>query len=1301
MFLHRSMSFVVLGVVITLLVVINYYTLRTTSSVRAYISGESLYSKSHKDAARYLITYIATGQESSWQRFYEEIQVPIGDSVARVALTNGDDVAKARAGFLKGRNDIGDVDNMMWLFRYFGYMPFMKQAVSIWKDADADIGKLLRLGVDVRTDVLVGNLSAKEKTILIQKVNALTESLMKKEQAFSATLLSASGSISQTLFYVDIFLTLAIVVIGSRFWITMIRRLTQANQWFEKTLSFGKLGSAVVDHKTYAISLEPELLRLLDFSNPHERLRMSVVNFVEEFVQPRDQVFAERALTLKETNRKREWDAEFHIRSRRGVEKLVNLKTLVAEGESYHLFQDISELRRTELAALERGKMIEHILYSITDGFCAVDKNLRFQLTNPAFEKMSGLTSDVLKGKDLYAVFPAHVKEFRHEKLIEAIQSREAVYFECDYDAVSYSVSAYPNPDGLFLSFRDITEKKKAQAVILQSEQFLANLVANLPGFVYQFEIGERMVPTYFSPQMELITGYRREDFVDNWASTMKALVHPDDNSVFDKVAAALETRSGFEMEFRIKTRSGEERWVSDRGRVVANAQGKLLLEGFVKDITESKRAQFALLEKENRFRKLIRDLQVGVIMHSPDLDILLFNDAASTLLGIDAKDLTNKRANDVKVHIVAEDGSPLFFEQWPVAEARRTLRFVKDALIGVKHGINGRVVWLKVDALPVMDSDGSLMHIISTFTDVTMQKNTEDDLRKLSLIASNTHNSVVFTDLDGRINWVNDGFTKVSGYTLDEVRGKVPGHLLQGKETDPHTVLRIKEALKDGEGIRTEILNYGKDGREYWLDLEIMPTRDSKGELIGFMSIQSDITALKNAINAENEARQILQTIMDHAPMVVFMKDTNGKYLFFNEAYKAAVERPDLVPGMSDFDIFDKNFAEHCQVQDRKIFSGAEVVQYEMQVRGEHFLELKFPVSDRKKRPYAVAGISINVTQSKKLQDAIAESESRFRHIAEAVPAYIWMTDEAGRSVYFNKQWLSFIGRSLDAALQMDINENIHPDDLNKSLLVFNQALEMGGEFRMTYRYKNANGEYRWLLNKGVPRITSDGQYLGYIGSCVDVTESIELNNQLEELVEEKEFLIREIHHRVKNNLQVMSSVLFLKSQTLKDPAMRSLLTESRQRLRSMAMIHERLMQSGGQVTQIDIHDYLTGLINEQKLALSIDPEQIIIEVDIERRMMNLDQVVNIGFIINETFTNAVKYAFPFQRLGLISVIFKRIDDKLTLIVKDNGIGLPSHVTLANTDLFGIQLVKVFTSHLGGKVTLSGSGGTVWKIEF
>jgi PAS domain S-box-containing protein len=160
-----------------------------------------------------------------------------------------------------------------------------------------------------------------------------------------------------------------------------------------------------------------------------------------------------------------------------------------------------------------------------------------------------------------------------------------------------------------------------------------------------------------------------------------------------------------------------------------------------------------------------------------------------------------------------------------------------------------------------------------------------EAETRKLALIAERTDNAVVLTDATGKVVWVNAGFTRLTGYTLDETIGKKPGLLLQGTETDPATVRYMHEQLSKGEGFKAQIINYSKTGRKYWLATEVQPIRNEAGEILNFMAIQSDITERKNSESLLLETSTLQRAMLEGAGYAIIATNTQGIIQLFNPA--------------------------------------------------------------------------------------------------------------------------------------------------------------------------------------------------------------------------------------------------------------------------------------------------------------------------------------------------------------------------------------------------------------------------------
>jgi signal transduction histidine kinase len=218
-----------------LLTAINFYTIKTTSAVRAYINGESRYSKGQKDAARHLITYLSLGDEKFYTLYNDEIKVPLGDSVARVQLLSGGSYEKIIAGFIQGKNHEDDVDEMIWLFKNFKDISFMKQAISIWKEADELIGRLLIVGSQTRQMVSSRQMTENEKEKLIIRINDLTTQLTVKERAFSDLLGATARKINLYLFAANFFIIFFIISCVVAYTYKGIKQLVKTKKDLEVT----------------------------------------------------------------------------------------------------------------------------------------------------------------------------------------------------------------------------------------------------------------------------------------------------------------------------------------------------------------------------------------------------------------------------------------------------------------------------------------------------------------------------------------------------------------------------------------------------------------------------------------------------------------------------------------------------------------------------------------------------------------------------------------------------------------------------------------------------------------------------------------------------------------------------------------------------------------------------------------------------------------------------------------------------------------------------------------------------------
>ena len=285
-----------------------------------------------------------------------------------------------------------------------------------------------------------------------------------------------------------------------------------------------------------------------------------------------------------------------------------------------------------------------------------------------------------------------------------------------------------------------------------------------------------------------------------------------------------------------------------------------------------------------------------------------------------------------------------------------------------------------------------------------------EREARDLAMVASRTLNAVIITDAQGRIEWVNAGFTRISGYSFEEARGNKPGALLQGPDTDPATVALIRECLRAGTGVHCEILNYAKDGRAYWLDIDVQPIRDEHGRVEKFMAVELDITDRKHKEQELLRAEEFLNSVIENIPAMVFVKD--AEHLCFQRVNRAAEEVSGFPSsafiGHDDHAFFSAAEAEQIMAEDRLTLAANRPVEIPARPLVTAWGEVrtlrtrKIPICDKNGTPRYLLGIAEDVTDRLRAQQALEESEQRFRLYADTLQDLVFITDPAGATMYY-----------------------------------------------------------------------------------------------------------------------------------------------------------------------------------------------------------------------------------------------------------------------------------------------------------
>ena len=336
------------------------------------------------------------------------------------------------------------------------------------------------------------------------------------------------------------------------------------------------------------------------------------------------------------------------------------------------------------------------------------------------------------------------------------------------------------------------------------------------------------------------------------------------------------------------------------------------------------------------------------------------------------------------------------------------------------------------------------------------------------------------------------------------------------------------------------------------------------------------------------------------------------------------------------------------------------------------------------------------------KALELVKLAEAKYRNIFENAAEGIFQTSVEGRIISCNPATAAILGYQSPDELIASIT------DIERQLYVTPQR--RGDLFEMLRNRVNVknfevefyrkDGKRQWTLLSVHPTFDENGEIIYLNGIMLDIAERKRAEELIRNSLHEKEILLREIHHRVKNNLQIITTLLDLQSFSISDIQSRKFFRECQDRIRSIALIHEKLYETVDFVS-IDFAEYLENLVHHL-FGMYIPDDRISLTVHSADTILGIDEAIPCGLIVNELVTNSLKYAFPDGRKGELEV---RLDmdeaHQLTLTVGDNGVGLPPGLDYLNTETLGLQLVSLLVKQIKGRIDLQEVPGTVFTIRF
>jgi PAS domain S-box-containing protein len=349
---------------------------------------------------------------------------------------------------------------------------------------------------------------------------------------------------------------------------------------------------------------------------------------------------------------------------------------------------------------------------------------------------------------------------------------------------------------------------------------------------------------------------------------------------------------------------------------------------------------------------------------------------------------------------------------------------------------------------------------------------------------------------------------------------------------------------------------------------------------------------------------------------------------------------------------------------------------------------------------PVRMIGVSLDISDRKEAEEVKRQTQARLRRLVEANLIGVIFADFSGNITEANDAFLEMVGYTREELGSGKVrSDNMTPPEYAEDDARARAQLSLTGVCTPHEKeYIRKDGSRVAIFTGSALLEGSDQECVSFV---VDLTWRKQAEARIRESLREKEVLLQEIHHRVKNNLQVISSLLDLQSQHIEDRATLEVFRESCNRVKSMALVHEKLYESRD-CAKIKFAEYVESLTSYLFQAYAGSAENITLELDIDEVTLNINTAIPCGLIISELISNALKYAFPNNRAGGIHVaLHSPSDDNFILVVKDTGIGFPINFNLKCVKSLGLQLVNILTNQLEGSLELDRSVGTEFRIRF
>jgi|GEM_PF-1726955 len=622
-----------------------------------------------------------------------------------------------------------------------------------------------------------------------------------------------------------------------------------------------------------------------------------------------------------------------------------------------------------------------------------------------------------------------------------------------------------------------------------------------------------------------------------------------------------------------------------------------------------------------------------------------------------------------------------------------------------INYKKNGDPFWVELDMVPFRNHDDSKLYWVGINRDIAERKKAQQKLeetaRKYQTLVNLSFDAIFEETTDGRILDCNESACKMFGYSREELIGRHIHGLVSGEfaETLPDEIL---EEWTTGNKA-PERVNKKKDGTLFPTEINTRLIEvEGEKRLIAYVR---DISERKK----KNEALIRSQKSLANAQRIAHIGNwswdiqENKLYLSDQACTIFGVDKETFEPSFNKFFNFlpENEVSRLRQAVDRAFVYGEPIdIQHEI-IRQDGdkrmVIEKGEVVFNDTNNPVRMNGTIQDITD----QHFVEKELAKLSLVASKTLNGVLITDAEGKIEWVNKGFEKITGYSKREAvgqyhdILLDGKETDHA--AGERIKEQRKAGESFTEELLNY---HKDGTPYWVRVDVSPIFNDSGKLNGSIVIYSDITKRKKYEEQLRASLQEKEILLQEIHHRVKNNLAIITGLLELESYNYPDGQIRQILTDSQLRVHSIAMIHEKLYKNDN-LSHIRIYNYITELTSYIERSFNNSFCNINIHTDIEDIFMNVNQAIPCGLLLNELVNNACKHAFSDRDEGHIHICMAEDQNTIKLEVRDDGVGLPETFKIEEVQSLGLNLIQTLVKQLEGELKINGERGSTFEILF